>query len=146
MSPAGSCYGNHGLGSELKGSSALIKYLMIAVGGAAGAITRYAVGNYIGGRYGFRFPYGTLMINVTGSFVVGFSMALFARGAASPYWRYLIPIGFIGAYTTFSAFEYETLRAIQDGQLGTGLLNVAVSILSGFAAVWIGDLLGRVLV
>ena len=137
---------NRCLGSELKGSSALLKYLMIALGGAAGAIARYVLGNYIGSRFGFRFPYGTLVINVTGSFVVGLSMALFARTTASLYWRYLIPIGFIGAYTTFSTFEYETLRAIQDGQLGTGLLNVGVSVVTGFAAVWLGDAMGRVLV
>ena len=67
MSPAGSSQRNHDLGSELKGSSVLLKYLMIAVGGAAGGITRYVLGNYIGSRYGFRFPYGTLVINVTGS-------------------------------------------------------------------------------
>lgn len=119
---------------------------MIAVGGAAGAIVRYMLGMYVGSRLGFRFPYGTLIINVTGSFVVGFSLALLARSTASLYWRYLIPIGFIGAYTTFSTFEYETLRAIQDGQLGTGLLNVGVSVVSGFAAVWLGDLMGKVLV
>jgi CrcB protein len=119
---------------------------MIALGGAAGAITRYVLGIYIGSRLGFRFPYGTLIINVTGSFIVGFSMALFARTTASLYWRYLIPIGFIGAYTTFSTFEYETLRAIQDGQLGTGLLNVGVSVVAGLAAVWLGDVMGKVLV
>lgn len=124
----------------------MLKFLTIAVGGAAGAIARYVLGNYIGSRLGFRFPYGTLVINVTGSFVVGFCMALFARTTASPYWRYLVPIGFIGAYTTFSTFEYETLRAIQDGQLGSGLLNVAVSVVSGFAAVWLGDVMGKVLV
>jgi CrcB protein len=119
---------------------------MIGIGGFAGAIARYLLGNYIGGRLGFRFPYGTLVINVSGSFLVGLSMALFARTTASPYWRYLIPIGFIGAYTTFSTFEYETLRAIQDGQMATGLLNVAVSVVTGFAAVWLGDLMGRVMV
>src|SRR5215471_14538127 len=146
MSPARSRQRNHDLGSELKGSSALLRYLMIAVGGAAGAIARYVLGNYIGSRYGFRFPYGTLVINVTGSFVVGLSMALFARTTASPYWRYLIPIGFIGAYTTFSTFEYETLRAIQDGQLGTGLLNVALSVIVGFVAVWGGMAIARVFV
>ena len=124
----------------------MLKYVMIGVGGFAGAIARYLLGNYIGSRLGFRFPYGTLVINVSGSFLVGLSMALFARTTASLYWRYLIPIGFIGAYTTFSTFEYETLRAIQDGQLATGLLNVAVSVITGFAAVWLGDVMGRVMV
>jgi CrcB protein len=95
---------------------------------------------------GIRFPYGTFVINVSGCFIVGFSLALLARTTASEYWRYLIPIGFIGAYTTFSTFEYETLRAIQDGQPMSGLLNVVVSVVIGFIAVWLGSTLGRVLV
>ena len=71
-------------------------------------------------------------------------MALLSRTMASTSWRYLVPIGFIGAYTTFSTFEYETLRAIQDGQLATGLMNVAMSVVTGFVAVWLGDALGKV--
>jgi CrcB protein len=57
-----------------------------------------------------------------------------------------VPIGFIGAYTTFSTFEYETLRAMQEGQLATGLLNVALSVIAGFGAVWLGDVIGKVFV
>jgi fluoride exporter len=122
----------------------LLKYFMIAIGGAAGAIARYVLGNYVGSRLGFRFPYGTFVINISGCFLVGVSMALLSRSMASPSWRYLVPIGFIGAYTTFSTFEYETLRAIQDGQLATGLLNVGLSVVTGFVAVWLGDLFGKV--
>ena len=116
------------------------------MGGFLGAVARYALGNYIGSRYGVRFPYGTFVINVSGSFLIGLILTLLARTTASAYWRYLIPIGFIGAYTTFSTFEYETLRAIQDGQLMTGLLNVALSLVVGFIAVWAGAAIGRVLV
>ncbi len=119
---------------------------MVGVGGFLGAIARYALGTYIGGRYGVRFPLGTFVINVSGSFLLGLILALLARTTASAHWRYLIPIGFIGAYTTFSTFEYETLRAIQDGQVMTGLLNVALSLGVGFIAVWVGVELGRVLV
>ncbi len=124
----------------------MLKYVAIGIGGFAGAIARYALGSYIGGRFGVRVPYGTFVINVSGSFLVGFILALLARTTASQYWRYLIPIGFIGAYTTFSTFEYETLRAIQDGQPMTGLLNVVLSLVIGFVAVWLGSALGRVLV
>ncbi len=124
----------------------MLKYVAVGIGGFAGAIARYAIGTYIGGRLGIRFPYGTFVINVSGSFLIGFSLALLARSTASQYWRYLIPIGFIGAYTTFSTFEYETLRAVQDGQPMTGLLNVVLSLVIGFVAVWAGAALGRVFV
>jgi len=122
----------------------LLKYVVIGIGGFAGALARYALGSYIGSRLGVRFPYGTFVINMSGSFLLGFIAALLARSTASQYWRYLIPIGFIGAYTTFSTFEYETLRAVQDGQPMIGLLNVVLSVVIGFVAVWAGAALGRV--
>jgi CrcB protein len=124
----------------------LLKYVIVGLGGFLGAIARYAIGSYIGGRYGLRFPLGTFVINVSGSFLIGLISTLLARTTASVYWRYLIPIGFIGAYTTFSTFEYETLRAMQDGQVMTGLLNVALSLVIGFISVWAGASIGRVLV
>ena len=122
----------------------MLKYVVIGIGGFAGAIARYALGTYIGSRFGVRFPYGTFVVNVSGCLLIGFVLALFARTTASQQWHYLVAIGFIGAYTTFSTFEYETLRAIQDGQPITGLLNVVLSLVVGFVAVWVGAVLGRV--
>jgi len=124
----------------------VLKYLVVGVGGFFGTIARYVVSTYIASRYGVRFPYGTFVINMSGCFLIGLIVTLLARTTASQYWRYLIPIGFIGAYTTFSTFEYETLRAVQDGQLATGLLNVALSVVVGFVAVWAGAAVGRILV
>jgi CrcB protein len=93
---------------------------------------------------GTRFPYGTFLVNVTGSFLVGFVMAVLTeKTQLSPNWRYLIPIGFIGGYTTFSTFEYETLRAVQDGQFTIGTLNVVLSIVVGFLMVWTGAIVGK---
>jgi len=122
----------------------LLKYLMVGVGGCLGSILRFWLGSYIGNKMGSRFPYGTFVINITGSFLVGLVFALLTvKTEWSPNWRYLIPIGFIGGYTTFSSFEYETLRTMQDGRIGLGLLYVAASVVVGFVAVWGGMIAGR---
>jgi len=119
---------------------------MVGLGGFIGAIARFALGSYIGNRMGSRFPYGTFVINISGSFLIGFILTILAqRTDASPNWRYLIPIGFIGAYTTFSTFEYETLRTVQDGQIAMAFANVGLSVIAGFAAVWLGVVAGRAL-
>ena len=122
----------------------MLKYLMVGVGGFAGAIARFWLGSYIGGKMGIRFPYGTFVINISGSFLIGLIMTVLSeRMPLSPNWRYLVPIGFIGAYTTFSTFEYETLRSLQDGQFWVASLNVGLSVVLGFAAVWGGMVAGR---
>jgi CrcB protein len=119
---------------------------MVGIGGFIGAIARFALGGYIATRMGSRFPYGTFVINISGSFLIGFILTMLAQNSsASPNWRYLIPIGFIGAYTTFSTFEYETLRTVQDGQILIAMANVGLSVIVGFAAVWLGVVAGRVL-
>jgi fluoride exporter len=120
------------------------KYLVVGIGGFLGAIARFWLGGYISNRMGTRFPWGTFVINITGSFLIGFILTLLAeRTHWSPNWRYLIPIGFIGAYTTFSTFEYETFRSIQDGELFVAGLNVALSVVIGFISVWLGVIAGR---
>jgi CrcB protein len=97
-------------------------------------------------RLGTRFPYGTLLINLSGCFIIGFALTVLDAHLALPHeWRLAIPIGFVGAYTTFSTFEYETLRLVQNGQGALAFLYVALSLLVGFAAVWAGVAAGRLL-
>jgi CrcB protein len=95
-------------------------------------------------RFGSRFPLGTLFVNVTGSFVIGFLMTLLTeRLPAATYWRPLLVIGFLGGYTTFSSFEWETYSAIRAGGFWIGLANVVASVTLGYAAVWLGALIAR---
>jgi fluoride exporter len=122
----------------------MVKYLMIAIGGGLGSMLRFWVGGVVSGRMGTRFPYGTFLINCTASFLIGFIITLLAEKTHwSPNLRFLIPIGFIGGYSTFSTFEYETFRVFQEGELLIAFLNVILSIVVGFAAVWLGVIAGR---
>jgi CrcB protein len=121
-----------------------LKYVMIGVGGFAGAIARFVIGAYVGNKLGTKFPYGTFVINCTGSFLIGLTLTLLTEKTRwSTNWLYVVPIGFIGAYTTFSTFEYETARIVQDGQIAIALLNVFFSVIIGFVAVFAGIALGR---
>jgi fluoride exporter len=125
-------------------SSDMNKYLMVGIGGFVGSVLRFWLGGVINGRFGTRFPFGTFVVNCTGSFLVGFVMALLAeRGQLDSAWRYLVPIGFIGGYTTFSAFEYETLRSVQDGEILMASLNVCLSVVVGFFSAWLGVIAGK---
>jgi len=124
----------------------MIKYIMVGLGGFLGAVARFWLGGYVYERMGTRFPYGTFVINCSGCFAIGFIMAILGeRTHLNPNWRLLIPIGFIGAYTTFSAFEYETMMAMRDGALLIAFLNVVLSVIVGFACVWTGTVCGRVI-
>ncbi len=115
------------------------KYLLIALGGALGSIARYWVGSAIGSRMGTRFPYGTFVINISACIIVGFSVTyLGKRVELSPAWRYLIPVGFVGAYSTFSTFEWETLFTVRSGALAIAALYAISSLILGLAAVWCG--------
>lgn len=121
-----------------------MKFFWIALGGALGSISRYLLGLWIYERMGTRFPYGTFVINVTGCFIIGFALTfLDARIHLSPAWRMAIPVGFVGAYTTFSTFEYETLRLAQHGQAATALLYILSSVVLGYAGVWLGAAAAR---
>lgn len=123
---------------------ALTKYLAVGAGGALGAMLRYYLGGTLLARAGAPFPTATFVINITGSFIVGFFLTLVTeRLHISPHWRLAVAVGFVGAYTTFSTFEYETARLVEDGYLLRALLNVVLSVVVGFAAVWAGILTAR---
>jgi fluoride exporter len=124
----------------------LQKYLLIALGGALGSIARYWVGSTVAGRMGIRFPYGTLLVNLTACLIIGFSLTYLGRRAdLNPAWRFLIPVGFIGAYSTFSTYEWETLSTLRSGAFFLAALYALGSLILGLVAVWGGSLLADVL-
>lgn len=117
-----------------------MKWISVGAGGFLGAIARYAVGGWISSRYRGQFPVATFVINVTGSFVLGLFLTLATeRVALDPRWRLFVSVGFVGAYTTFSTFEYESERLVSAGGFWLAGVNLAGSVIVGFLAVWLGS-------
>lgn len=115
-------------------------------GGVLGAIARYEIGDWIMTRGGATFPWGTLLVNLSGSLVLGFYLTLATeRFTARPATRLFIATGFLGGYTTFSTFSYEAVRLVQAGEPVRALLYVAVSLLAGITAVILGAAAARAL-
>ncbi len=124
----------------------MIKYFVIGLGGFIGAAARYAVAAFIGQKWGRSFPLGTFVINVSGSFLIGLLMPLLTeRFTANPHWRLLLVVGFLGAYTTFSTFEYETGKLMKDGEFLIAALNVGLSVFLGFVGLKIGEVVARII-
>jgi CrcB protein len=122
----------------------LSTYLWIGIAGFLGANVRYIVGRYIAVQTGGSFPYGTLIINVSGSFLLCFLVTLWGQGSPWPAaMRVAVSVGFLGAYTTFSTFSYECLLLLQQGNLGASLLYMLASIIGGGLAGGVGLLVGR---
>lgn len=111
----------------------------VALGGALGAVSRYLLGLLTVSRWGSAFPFGTLMANFIGCFIIGLFMTLvLARLDISPYWRLLVVTGFCGGLTTFSSFSYESLRLFQSGEYLLGALNVGANLFVGFGLTILG--------
>lgn len=121
-----------------------MEYIAVAIGGMLGAMARYAVANWVARINGTHFPYGTLLINVSGSFLLGLLATLFLeRFAVDPLWRLLLTVGFLGAYTTFSTVSLESLQLLESGMFDSALLNIFGSMTAGVFAAWLGVLAAR---
>jgi fluoride exporter len=122
------------------------RYLYIAAGAALGANARYVVGVWAGSRWGAFFPYGTLLVNITGSLLLGFLVALAAdRVMISPEVRLFLAVGFMGSYTTFSSYTVESFALWQAGAPWHALLNIAGNNVLGLACAVLGFWFARML-
>jgi fluoride exporter len=120
--------------------------ILIGLGGFAGAVARYLVDGFVADRTGGSFPWGTLLINLTGSFLLGLLFAMSQERAILPAEiRGPLMIGFLGAYTTFSTFMLESWRLVEAGAWGAVAANLGGSVVLGFVAVAAGLTLGRAL-
>lgn len=120
------------------------KLLLIGLAGALGALTRYSLSGFVQRYSGFTFPVGTLVVNLLGTFLFGFIWSLVEqRLVISVETRVVILSGFLGAFTTFSSFMFETSALVGDGQWGYALLNVAAQIIMGMVAIFLGLAAGR---
>lgn len=116
-------------------------YLWVMLAGACGTASRMALSNFFSDRYGPSFPVGTVVVNVTGCFLIGLLAALFGpdgRFLVSPLVRTTLLIGFLGGYTTFSSFSYQTITLLQDGEWLYAGLNVALSVALCLLGTWLG--------
>jgi fluoride exporter len=122
------------------------KILIISAGAILGANARYWLGDWAAQKWGTGFPLGTLAINLSGSLLLGFFMTLATeRFLIDPRWRLFFAVGFLGAYTTFSTYTYESFNLLFKGQWLAGLINLLGSAILGIAAVGLGIWIGKLM-
>lgn len=122
----------------------MMNYIFVFAGGGIGSVARFALATWIGQRWGRSFPLGTFAVNVIGSFFIGLLMTLMAeRFLENPEWRLLLVVGGLGGFTTFSTFQYETGKLVVDGELIYAALNIILSVLAGFTALKLGEVIAR---
>lgn len=122
----------------------MLTYVAVAVGGAAGAMTRYGLARFIDHRLGGAFPYGTLSVNLLGSLAIGILWALLDKQADVPVeLKQLLTVGFLGAFTTFSTFSLDTMQLLQDAAYGKAMVNVLMNVVLCIAAAWLGTQITR---
>lgn len=113
--------------------------LLVGVGGFAGSVARFLSQQFIARHYPSSFPWGTLLVNITGCFIIGLVYALSEKGTLiSPEMRLLLATGFCGGFTTFSTFAFENITLMRDGELLYTFLYIAASVIIGFAAAFLG--------
>lgn len=124
----------------------MFKIFLAGLGGFIGSGLRYVLSTMVYRLLGTDFPYGTFVVNVLGSFLIGFLMGLVENGVPiSPNWRVFVAIGLFGGFTTFSSFSYETVELLKQGAVFTAVANVVYTVLNCLAATWVGGIFARLI-
>lgn len=124
----------------------MLQYLWIGLGGFLGANTRFITQQWAANRWGSGFPYGTMLANVSGSFIIAFFLTLAGeRLPISPELRLFLAVGFLGGFTTFSSFSFETFKLLQENGWQAAAINFAGNTILGLTGVFIGIYLARLL-
>ena len=124
----------------------MFRNIVVFIGGGIGAVFRYLLAGWIYKIIGTDFPYGTLVVNVIGCFLIGLFLTIAEdRFLINPSLRIFVAVGIIGGFTTFSTFNFETIELLRDGAFALGMMNVVASIVLGLSATWVGSILGKII-
>jgi len=122
----------------------LFKAVLVFIGGGIGSVFRYMLAGWVYSIFGTDFPYGTLSVNLIGSFVIGLFLTIAEdRFLVSPELRIIVAVGVLGGFTTFSTFTYETLELLKDGSYFVGAANIIISVVVALFAAWLGSTIGK---
>lgn len=124
----------------------MMRLLWVVAAGGFGSGARYLVGLWAADRFGLSFPYGTLLVNLSGCLLIGAVLQAAAAQSWNPDVRVAVTAGFLGGFTTYSAFNLETLQLLQSGATGAAMVNIAATLIGGLAAGWLGLVVARQLI
>lgn len=121
----------------------MTRFFWVFAAGGLGSVLRYAIAVWSADRFGSAFPYGTLIVNISGCFLIALAVQLAAASWWDADWHVAVTAGLLGGFTTYSAFNEQTIQLIQGGAAGAAAINVAVTLIGGLAAGWLGLVVAR---
>lgn len=124
----------------------MTRLLWVFAAGGVGSVLRYAIAVWSADRFGPEFPYGTLIVNISGCFLIAMAVQLAAASWWDADWHVAVTVGLLGGFTTYSAFNEQTIQLMQSGAAGAAAINIAVTLLGGLAAGWLGLVVARQLI
>jgi CrcB protein len=122
---------------------AVTRFFLVFAAGGLGSVLRYAIAVWSADRFGTAFPYGTLIVNISGCFLIAVAVQLAAASWWDADWHVAVTTGLIGGFTTYSAFNEQTIQLIQTGATGAAAINIAGTFVGGLAAGWLGLVVAR---